>query len=83
MTTLIILALVASAGAGLAFGGYRLMTSPAVWASVAGAVADALLPSLIGALARKSSEDEARDHAIERQAGNTAPVAHGHGGERR
>lgn len=87
MTALIALALVAAAGAGLFVGGYRLMTSPAVWASVAGALADVLLPALVDAfttaLARKPPEDEARDHATERQAGNTSPRAHGHGGESR
>ena len=63
------------------------MTSPAVWASVAGALADVLLPAMVdaftAALARKTPEDEARDHAIERQGGNNAPTAHGHGGEQR
>ena len=87
MSAFIVLALVAAAGAGLFAGGYRLMTSPAVWASVAGALADVLLPAMVDAftvaLARKPPEAEARDHETERQGGNTAPTAHGHGGENR
>lgn len=83
MTTLIVLALVGSSCAGLFFGGYRLMTSPAVWASVAEALLPALVDAFTAALARKSPEDEARDHEIERRGGNTSPRAHGHGGDNR
>lgn len=81
MIWLIVLALVLPAGAGMAYGGYRLVTSPAMWASVATAVVQALLPTLREVFARKTAAEEAED--IERGRQGLPPKPRWHEGENR
>lgn len=70
--------------AGLAAGAFIVAQRPAFWIEFGTRLLQRLGPEIIAfILKRKSPEAEARDHATERQAGNTSPRAHGHGGESR
>lgn len=70
--------------AGLAAGAFIVAQRPTFWVEFGSRVLQRIGPMLVAfILKRKSPEAEARDHATERQGGNTAPRAHGHGGENR
>ena len=68
---------------GLAAGAFVAAQRPGFYAEAIRLALPAILSVLPELLARESAEAEARRRATERQGGNTAPTAHGHGGEKR
>lgn len=75
-TVLIVLALVVSASAGAAYGGYKLVTSPAMWGTFAAAIVRSLEPMLQEMFRRKTEAEEAEDRERVRQGLPSKPKWH-------